>query len=49
MINTQGNVAGTALYSPYGKLLQSEGVQANIAYAGLHHHKESGLYQNMTN
>lgn len=44
MINTQGNVAGTALYSPYGKLLQSEGVQASIAYAGLYHHQESGLY-----
>ena len=44
MINTQGKVAGTALYSPYGKLLQSQGVQANIAYAGLYHHKESGLY-----
>ena len=44
MINTQGKVAGTALYSPYGKLLQSQGVQANIAYAGLYHHKETGLY-----
>ncbi len=44
MIDTQGNVAGTALYSPYGKLLQSEGVQASIAYAGLYHHKENGLY-----
>jgi RHS repeat-associated protein len=44
MIDTQGKIAGTALYSPYGKLLQSQGVQANIAYAGLYHHKESGLY-----
>ncbi len=44
MIDTQGKIAGTALYSPYGKLLQSQGVQANIAYAGLYHHKETGLY-----
>ena len=44
MIDTQGKVAGTTLYSPYGKLLQSQGVQANIAYAGLYHHKKTGLY-----
>ncbi len=44
MIDTQGKIAGTALYSPYGKLLQSQGGQANIAYAGLYHHKETGFY-----
>jgi RHS repeat-associated protein len=44
MLDTQGKIAGTALYSPYGKLLQSQGVQANIAYAGLYNHKETGLY-----
>jgi len=44
MINTQGKVAGATLYSPYGKLLQSEGIQANMAYAGLYYHQETGLY-----
>ena len=44
MIDSQSKMAGTALYSPYGKLLKSQGVQASIAYAGLYHHQESGLY-----
>ena len=44
MIDTQGKIADTALYSPYGKLLQSQGVQANIAYAGLYHQKKAALY-----